>query len=174
MSIPYIPLYVADYDADTAHLTLEEDGAYNRLLRLCWRTSGCSVPDDRKWIMRKMRVSADDYDRVIGPIIEEFFTVGFDRVFHPRLQQEHAKIEATSKSRSKAGKLGAKNKSLKTNKKGSGPANVLLKQPELEPELDNTPLSPPKGERRKRVRDSEHLGFGAASRMMGKINEGIE
>ena len=40
MKVPYFPLYIADYDSKTAHLTLEEDGAYLRLLRLCWRTPG--------------------------------------------------------------------------------------------------------------------------------------
>ena len=32
--LPYFPLYPTDFEADTSHLTLEEDGAYNRLLRL--------------------------------------------------------------------------------------------------------------------------------------------
>ena len=32
--IPYLPLYVNDFEGDTAHLSLEEDGAYNRLIRL--------------------------------------------------------------------------------------------------------------------------------------------
>lgn len=35
MGLPYFPLYVDDYEADTPHLTLEEDGAFSRLLRLC-------------------------------------------------------------------------------------------------------------------------------------------
>ena len=34
MRTPYFPLHVADYEAKTAHLTIEEDGAYMRLLRL--------------------------------------------------------------------------------------------------------------------------------------------
>ncbi|MCP5097247.1 MAG: YdaU family protein, partial [Chloroflexi bacterium] len=36
MSLPYFPMYPTDFEADTSHLTLEEDGAYNRLLRLMW------------------------------------------------------------------------------------------------------------------------------------------
>jgi len=138
MSIPYIPLYVTDYEADTAHLTIEEDGAYLRLLRLCWRTPGCSVPSDPRWIMRKMRVSADDYYRVVEPIIEEFFTVGMDRVFNARLQAEHERINETHKKRSDAGARGNEKRwVLKTNDKADRPATVLRSQlePELEPEL---------------------------------------
>ena len=33
MALPYFPYYVDDYEADTAHLTIAEDGAYIRLLR---------------------------------------------------------------------------------------------------------------------------------------------
>lgn len=152
MSVPYIPLYVADYEADTAHLTLEEDGAYTRLLRLCWRTPGCSVPDDPKWIMRKMRVSADDYYRVIEPIIDEFFTRGMGRVFSARLQVEMERVESTHKARSIAGKkgnekrwskVGGKSNHLKTNKNNNRKATVLQSQPEPEPEpLEDSPLTP--------------------------------
>ncbi len=77
--LPYMPLYIRDYEGDTAHLSIEEDGAYNRLLRLCWRTPGCSIPDDATWIRRKMRVDEATYDRVVAPILEEFFTVSRGR-----------------------------------------------------------------------------------------------
>lgn len=155
MSIPYMPLYVTDYEGDTAHLTIEEDGAYMRLLRLCWRTPGCSVPDDPKWIMRKMRVSADDYYRVVEPMIDEFFTKGMGRVFHARLQREKDAIEATHKARSAAGKLGnkkrwedgEKNKPLKTKENGNRPATFLQSQPKPEPEplKRDTKVSPKSG-----------------------------
>lgn len=138
MSIPYIPLYVADYEADTAHLSLEEDGAYLRLLRLCWRTPGCSVPDDPRWIMRKMRVSADDYYRVVEPLIDEFFTRGMGRVFSARLQREEERIKETSKKRSEAGlKGGRPAKSLKNNETTKSRAKA--KQKHLKPELELEP-----------------------------------
>jgi uncharacterized protein YdaU (DUF1376 family) len=53
MSLPYFPMYPSDFEAKTSHLTLLEDGAYNRLLRLCWMTPGCSIPADEAWIMRR-------------------------------------------------------------------------------------------------------------------------
>lgn len=146
MSIPYIPLYVTDYEADTAHLSLEEDGAYMRLLRLCWRTPGCSVPDEPKWIMRKMRISADDYYRVVEPLIDEFFTRGMGRVFSPRLQREEERIKETSRKRSEAGlKGGRPAKPLKNNETTKSRAKAKQKhlEPELEPELEGgSPLTP--------------------------------
>ena len=67
MSLPYFPMYPSDFEAKTSHLTLEEDGAYNRLLRLCWMTPGASIPDDDAWIMRRMRVDQATFDRVVRP-----------------------------------------------------------------------------------------------------------
>lgn len=84
---PYIPLYVDDYEAATAHLTPEEDGVYNRLLRLSWRTQGCSLPNDPAWIARKIRLSADDFERVCRPILGEFFELWRRRWYSPALQR---------------------------------------------------------------------------------------
>lgn len=72
--LPSMPLYVDDYEADTAHLTPEEDGIYNRLLRLCWRSPECMVPDDETWLRRKLRVDQACWERACLPVIEEFFT----------------------------------------------------------------------------------------------------
>lgn len=166
MSIPYIPLYVADYEADTAHLTLEEDGAYNRLLRLCWRTAGCSIPADRKWIMRKMRVSADEYDRVVEPILEEFFTLGMGRWFNARLQYEMERVTERSEARSAAGRRGAakrwqKTKPLKNKDTGDGKANADAManrwhpEPEPEPKEDTNVSSTRK--RKSRISETAEI-----------------
>lgn len=147
MSVPYFPLYVADYEADTAHLTLEEDGAYLRLLRLCWRTPGCSIPNDPKWIARMMRVTWETYERVVAPILSEFFQIRHNRYFSPRLQKEWERIAGTHKARSEAGKKGNEKKwkkealpdnALKSNEMTSRPAIANGSQPEPEPEPYNT------------------------------------
>lgn len=138
MSVPYIPLYVADYEADTAHLSIEEDGAYMRLLRLCWRTPGCSIPDDAAWIMRRMRCTADEFHRVVSPIIAEFFRKERGRIYNPRLAQEFRRIEDVSKKRSEAGRMGGRPaKVLKNNAPDESKAKAKQKhlEPELEPEI---------------------------------------
>jgi uncharacterized protein YdaU (DUF1376 family) len=87
MSLAYFPLYPADYEADTSHLTLEEDGAYSRLLRLCWLTPGCSIPDEPEWIMRRMRVDADTYARVVAVVLGEFFKRRRGRLYSPLIEK---------------------------------------------------------------------------------------
>jgi uncharacterized protein YdaU (DUF1376 family) len=138
MSLPYFPLYPTDYEADCAHLTLEEDGAYNRLLRLMWITPGCSVPDDAGWIARRMRVDTVTYLRLVEPIIDEFCKRVGGRIVSPRLQREWKKADETSRLRSRAGKKGGRPKVIdiaeKYQKAGLSRDEAGPKQPEPYPE----------------------------------------
>ena len=64
----FLPLYVADYLADTAHLSLEEHGAYLLILLAYWRNGG-PLPDDdnrfkniikkskNKWLKLKLNIA---------------------------------------------------------------------------------------------------------------------
>jgi uncharacterized protein YdaU (DUF1376 family) len=134
MSLSYFPLFPDDFEADTAHLTLAEDGAYNRLLRLCWRTPGCSIPADREWIYRRMRAITDDDKRVIDVVIDEFFVEVKQRLSNARLVREYESATEKHERRKNAGKKGGLSKPLKTKKTGSSNAKAMHKQPEPEPE----------------------------------------
>lgn len=142
MSHPYLPLYVDDYEAATAHLTAAEDGVYSRLLRLCWRTPGCSLPNDHGWIARKIRVSAKDYDTVARPVIEEFFKLSRGRLVQKRLKAEYDDISRKKSARVKAGKKGGDAKALKSNDIDASNATVLpahagaFPEPYPEPDTD--------------------------------------
>lgn len=141
MSAPYFPLYVSDFEADTSHLTLEEDGAYNRLLRLMWLTPGCSLPDDAAWIIRRMRIDEATFERVIQPLLEEFFARKNGRIYSPRLTRERGKLDETSRRRSEAGKMGGRPKAIENTqnerKPGLSKRKARPKQPEPEPEPDS-------------------------------------
>ena len=118
MSLPYFPMYPTDFEAKTSHLTLEEDGAYNRLLRLCWMSPNCSVPDDDAWIMRRLRCDEATYERVVKVVIEEFFTRKNGYVFSKRLSKEWTIANKAHKKRKNAGKKGGNSKALKKRKTG--------------------------------------------------------
>lgn len=129
MALPYLPLFVTDFEADTAHLTLVEDGAYNRLLRLCWRTPGCSVPDDDDWIRRRLRVSETEYDQHVRPVIDEFFERKRGRVLSARLLREFERAVATHSARKKAGEKGGRaRKSLITGDQSESRAKAKTNQ----------------------------------------------
>lgn len=145
MSTPYFPLYPADFEADTSHLTLEEDGAYNRLLRLMWMTPECNLPDDDAWIKRRMRVDADTYERVVKPLIAEFMQRRNGRVFSARLTEEFKKVDLTSRKRSAAGKMGGRPQASENKQKHEKPGLDFDKGglsytrvlPEPEPYIDS-------------------------------------
>jgi uncharacterized protein YdaU (DUF1376 family) len=134
VSLPYFPMFPADFDADTGHLTLAEDGAYNRLLRLQWRCPGCKMPGDLEWIFRKSKAVTEADRAVIESVIAEFFTRKGGKIWNARLLKEHIKSDVAHSKRVAAGSKGGAAKARKT--KESGPINAVAmpKQPEPEPE----------------------------------------
>lgn len=148
---PYIPLYVDDYDAATAHLSIEEDGAYGRLMRLCWRTPGCSLPNDPAWIARKIRLSSDDFARIAQPVLDEFFKLSRGRLVQKRLRDEYDDISRKKSARKHAGKKGGEAKALKTKENDPSNASDLpadtraFPNPEPEPVIEEPPKPPTGG-----------------------------
>lgn len=139
---PYIPLWIDDFDAAIAHLTLEEEAVYSRLMRLAWRTIDCVLANDINFIARKIRAEKP----LVEAILNEFFTLDDkNRWFQKRLKAEFEGIIQKIEKRKNAGKLGGKAKSLKVNGFSSSNATILpehcqdfaspmLCQPEPEPE----------------------------------------
>jgi uncharacterized protein YdaU (DUF1376 family) len=130
MSVPYIPLYIDDFDAATAHLSVAEEGCYMRLIKLAWRSATCSIVDDIDWIARKTRAPK----AMIKAILAEFFTLKNGVWTQKRLKREFDDVRKKISARKKAGKLGGLAKQQKSNEKTSSNASLLLKHPEPEPE----------------------------------------
>jgi uncharacterized protein YdaU (DUF1376 family) len=97
---PALPLWTDAYLADTDHLGFEEHGAYLRLMMLAWRTPGCSLIEDPAWIARRLRITLEDYARVIAPIVSEFWEARNGRLYQKRLSREFAYVRAKSKKQS--------------------------------------------------------------------------
>lgn len=154
---PYIPLYVDDYDAHTSHLSPAEDGVYGRLLRLAWRTPGCSLPNDPAWLSRKLRLSEADFAAIAQPVIDEFFKVLRGRLVQGRLKSEYDNISRKKTARKLAGKKGGDAKALKKQEKASSNATFLpadagaFPNPEPEP-IEGTPIAPKGAEPEKPIR----------------------
>lgn len=117
--LPFLPLWVAQYDARTAHLSLEEDGAYMRLLRMAWAAPGCRLLADDAWLRRMMRVDETTYERAVKPILVEFFYKERGYWKNRRLSEVWDAQSRMISARSAAGRKGARAKHQKTN--GSGP-----------------------------------------------------
>lgn len=119
-ALPYMQLYVADYLADTAHLTTEEHGAYLLLLFSYWQT-GKSLRGDR--LASVARLSNERWNDV-EPTLKEFFHVDEGMWMHFRVEADLEKVDSKSKKNSDAGKASAKAKALaKQALKDSPPTN---------------------------------------------------
>lgn len=148
---PFMPLYVADYLADTTHLTTLEHGAYCLLLMASWRLGG-SLPDDDAKLAKFARMTAAQWARVRESVIP-FFDVSDGVVTQRRLLVEIEKHAGVVRRRRESGSMGGKAKALKNNVPAIAGANFLLEQNlanqnQNQNQKKESPL-PPKGEKKK-------------------------
>lgn len=99
-ALPYMPLFVADYLADTAHLTTTQHGAYLLLLMNYWQRGG-PLPDDDRRLASIARLGLREWKRN-RPILEEFFTSTHGALVNSRVDSELARVEAKSLKSKKA------------------------------------------------------------------------
>jgi uncharacterized protein YdaU (DUF1376 family) len=90
-ALPYMPLFVADYLADTAHLTTQQHGAYLLLIMNYWQRSG-PLPDDDSRLSKIARVGPREWIRM-RPVISEFFSIADGTWLHSRIASELARVE---------------------------------------------------------------------------------
>jgi uncharacterized protein YdaU (DUF1376 family) len=96
-----MPLYVADYLADTGHLSTVQHGAYLLLIMHYWRTSG--LPDDDVKLAKITRLPLRIWVDAVRPHIEPLFQPGWK---HKRVEAELVKQEAIKQKRAAAGQMG--------------------------------------------------------------------
>ena len=99
--------YPKDYlaDANTVLMTLEQEGAYRRLLDYCWLEG--SIPDDMEELGRLCKGLSSDKMRRVWKAIEPCFRKRGKKWVHPRLDVERKKQKANREAKSRAGRLGA-------------------------------------------------------------------
>jgi len=100
-AIPYMPLYVADYLSDAAHLSTIEHGAYLLLIMTYWQR-GESLPDDDKKLARICRLEARAWNR-LKPTLADFFEVVDGKWLHSRVEHELHKVRSKSLKNRKGG-----------------------------------------------------------------------
>jgi uncharacterized protein YdaU (DUF1376 family) len=94
MAVPFMPLFVADYMADTAHLTTVEHGAYLLLIMTYWQR-GEALPDDDRKLARIAGMGPREWAR-IRETISEFFQISDGTWFHSRIHTELESMRAKS------------------------------------------------------------------------------
>jgi len=101
-ALPYIQLYVADYLADTAHLTTEQSGAYLLLIFNYWQR-GQALSNANERLASICRLSADAWEKA-KPVLSEFFDIEGDTWYHPRIEADLVAVAEKSRKASDSSK----------------------------------------------------------------------
>lgn len=100
-ALPYMPLFVADYLADAAHLTTLQHGAYLMLLMNYWQR-GKPLPNDDVQLARIARMGRKEWN-ANKAVLCAFFYEEENLLKHGRVEAELAKVAAKSLKCKKAG-----------------------------------------------------------------------
>ena len=119
-ALPYMQLYVADYLADTMHLTTEEHGAYLLLIFNYWQT-GKPIPTNR--LARITRLSNERWTDVERSLAE-FFNERCNEWVHDRIERDLESVHATQEQRIAAGKASAEARKQAAKPRKSKAANA--------------------------------------------------
>lgn len=104
-ALPYMQLFVADYLADTAHLTTVQHGAYLLMIMNYWQR-GKPLPAKDEYLAQICRMSLDQWLE-IKPVIAEFFTERKGCWTHKRIDKDLLAVTSKSTKASEAGKASA-------------------------------------------------------------------
>ena len=105
-ALPYIPLYIADYKADVAHLTLAQRGAYMELIMNYWQT-GKALNNADERLATVVGLNRANWLKM-KPLLSEFFTIEGDTWTHGRIEFELEKVHTKSTKASYAASEGAR------------------------------------------------------------------
>jgi uncharacterized protein YdaU (DUF1376 family) len=96
--VNYFELHVGDYDAATAHLTMLEDAAYGRMLRIYYRTEK-PLPVDVKQVCRLVRAQSKPERDAVQTVLDEFFSLEADGWHQARADAELQRFQAAEPER---------------------------------------------------------------------------
>lgn len=120
----WMPLYIADYLADTGRLSAEQHGAYLLALMDYWRSG--PLPDDDEALARITRLPPERW-RQQRPAIARFFDIEDGEWRHKRVDEERRKAkenQAMKKERAKKGAAARWEKERTGNASSNAPSNA--------------------------------------------------
>jgi uncharacterized protein YdaU (DUF1376 family) len=144
----WMPLYVADYQADTAYLTTEQHGAYLLMLMAYWRNG--PIPDNDGIIAAITRQSPDAW-RSTRAVLEAFFDVSGGTWVHKRVEKEYDRAKRnrqTAHERAvKAARARWGGNGMLEALPGALPEDMLVQCPSPSPSSSQSKASPAREER---------------------------
>ena len=108
-ALPYMQLYIADYLADTMHLSTEEHGAYLLLMFNYWQT-GKPIPKNR---LAKIARMGNDRWISVESSLKEFFNDNGVEWVHERIDRDLDAVRMSLEQKSAAGRASAEARKTK-------------------------------------------------------------
>jgi uncharacterized protein YdaU (DUF1376 family) len=156
MSHPWMPLYVADYLADTGHLSTAEHGAYLLLIMHYWQNG--ALPDDERKLARICRLAPEEW-ALARETLAGLFGEGWS---HKRIDVELVRTEERYRKRVEAGRKGGLARA-----NAQPRSSIALAEPEQCPTNHNhshkeedSPVPPPEARPPRRVERGAFLDEG--------------
>lgn len=124
----YYKFNIKDWSRDTAHLTVEEEGVYRRLLDLYYE-SEMPIPEETQLTVRRLRLSG--HESAVSIVLGEFFILGEDGYRHTRCDLEIEKYHSKAQANRANGKTGGRPKKPTENPDGyqEEPSRNLNQEP---------------------------------------------
>lgn len=107
-AIPYMPLWVSDYLADTQDFSTEEHGAYMLLIMTYWQR-GEPLPNDPERLARVARLSNERWTAV-EPTLKRMFNVTANEWTHKRIDAELTRARNKIEKARESGKKSAESR----------------------------------------------------------------
>ena len=124
----YYKFNIKDWTRDTAHLSIEEEGVYRRLIDHYYE-SEMPIPQETQWVIRRLRLAT--HEHALSVVLNEFFFLSDDGYHHARCDKEIKGYHGKAGANRENGKLGGRPKKATENPDGFGsePTNNLNHKP---------------------------------------------
>ena len=111
----YYKFNIKDWTRSTAHLSIEEEGVYRRLIDHYYE-SEMPIPKETKWVIRRLRLGS--HEDALRIVLEEFFDLKDDGYHHDRCEKDLALYRAKADVNRENGKRGGRPKKPTENPEG--------------------------------------------------------
>lgn len=134
--VPFMPFFCGDYLKDTTGLSLEENGAYLKILMITWAQGGNPLPDDDGRMANHLSITRERWAKRLKPVLAQFFDLSGGTWRNERLEREWAKTQAKIAARKEAGARGGR---ARWNGPGNDPNSPQPSHCNLPPNSETNP-----------------------------------
>lgn len=128
----YYEHHIGDYDSATSHLSMLEDAAYSRLMRLYYRKE-LPIPADTAEACRLIRAHSKDERKAVDTVLREFFNLQSDGWHQTRCDSDVERYQKKAEKNREVGKLGGRPRKTETQTEPTNNHGGYFQEPKANP-----------------------------------------